>query len=415
MTHQPEGTQAIMSEIILINVSGQDQPGLTSSLMGILAEYNVGILDIGQAMIHDTLSLGILIEVPEEANVSPVLKDVLFHLHDKGMQVRFTPISEAEYSAWVAGAGRARYIITLLGRRITAEQIARIASVISAQGQNIEDVIRLSGRRPLHKAGEHSRACVELTVRGQPVDLDAMKRDFLEISGELGIDISFQEDNVYRRNRRLVAFDMDSTLIQQEVIDEMAKAAGAGEQVAEVTEAAMRGEIDFKESLRQRVACLEGLPESTLQTVAERLTLTEGAERLVRTLKSFGYRTAIISGGFTYFGRMLQERLGIDYVFANELEIEGGHLTGRVTGPIVDGPRKAELLREIAQQEQIRLDQVIAIGDGANDLPMLRLAGLGIAFHAKPVVRESARQSISTLGLDATLYLMGIKDTETPA
>ncbi|ABI57383.1 phosphoserine phosphatase SerB [Alkalilimnicola ehrlichii MLHE-1] len=404
-----------MSEIILINVSGQDQPGLTSSLMGILAEYNVGILDIGQAMIHDTLSLGILIEVPEEANVSPVLKDVLFHLHEKGMQVRFTPVSAEDYSAWVAGAGRARYIITLLGRRITAEQIARIASVISAQGQNIEDVIRLSGRRPLHKADERSRACIELTVRGQPVDLDTMKRDFLEISGQLGIDISFQEDNVYRRNRRLVAFDMDSTLIQQEVIDEMAKAAGVGDQVSAVTAAAMRGEIDFKESLRQRVACLEGLPESTLRSVADRLTLTEGAERLVRTLKSFGYRTAIISGGFTYFGRMLQERLAIDYVFANELEIENGLLTGRVTGPIVDGPRKAELLREIAQREQIRLEQVIAIGDGANDLPMLRLAGLGIAFHAKPVVRESARQSISTLGLDATLYLMGIKDTETPA
>ncbi len=403
-----------MSEIILINVSGEDQPGLTSSLMGILAEYDVGILDIGQAMIHDTLSLGILVEIPEQESVSPVLKDVLFHLHDAGMQARFTPITQEQYEHWVRGAGKPRHIITLLGRSISAEQIARISEVVTAQGLNIEDIVRLSGRRPLHRSGNRSRACIEVTVRGQPVDTDAMKRDFMDISQQLGIDISFQEDNVYRRNRRMVAFDMDSTLIQQEVIDEMAKAAGVGEECARVTEQAMRGEIDFRESLQRRVALLEGLPESTLEAVAERLTLTEGAERLVRTIKAFGYVTAIISGGFTYFGRHLQRRLGIDYVYANDLEIDGGHLTGRVLGEIVDGRRKAELLREIATSEGLALEQVIAIGDGANDLPMLRLAGLGIAFHAKPMVQESARQSISTLGLDGTLYLMGIKDTDTP-
>ncbi|MBK1735958.1 phosphoserine phosphatase SerB [Halorhodospira abdelmalekii] len=403
-----------MSEIILINVSGEDQPGLTSSLMGILAEYDVGVLDIGQAMIHDTLSLGILVEVPAEKDVSPVLKDVLFHLHDAGMQVRFTPITQERYHNWVRGAGKPRHIITLLGRSVTAEQMARIAEVITAQGLNIEDVVRLSGRRPLHREGERSRACVELTVRGQPVDPDTMKRDFMEISKALDVDISFQEDNVYRRNRRMVAFDMDSTLIQQEVIDEMAKAAGVGKECARVTEQAMHGEIDFCESLRRRVALLEGLPQETLQQVAERLTLTEGAERLVRTVKSFGYVTAIISGGFTYFGQHLQRQLGIDYVYANDLEICDGYLTGRVTGEIVDGRRKAELLRTIAEQEGLALEQVIAIGDGANDLPMLRLAGLGIAFRAKPVVQESARQSISTLGLDGTLYLMGIKDADTP-
>ncbi len=406
---------ATMSEIILINVSGEDQPGLTSSLMGILAEYDVGILDIGQAMIHDTLSLGILVDVPDQSDVSPVLKDVLFHLHDAGMQVRFTPIAKEQYENWVQGAGKPRHIITLLGRSVTAEQIARISGVVTAQGLNIEDIVRLSGRRPLHREGRRSRACVELTVRGQPVDTDAMKRDFMEISKDLGIDISFQEDNVYRRNRRMVAFDMDSTLIQQEVIDEMAKAAGVGEECARVTEQAMRGEIDFRDSLRERVRLLEGLPEETLERVAQSLTLTEGAERLVRTLKAFGYVTAIISGGFTYFGRYLQQHLGIDYVYANELEISGGQLTGRVVGSVVDGPRKAELLRHIADQEGLALEQVIAIGDGANDLPMLRLAGLGIAFRAKPVVQESARQSISTLGLDGTLYLMGIKDTDTPA
>ncbi len=404
-----------MSEIILINVSGEDQPGLTSSLMGILAEYDVGVLDIGQAMIHDTLSLGILIDVPEQKDVSPVLKDVLFHLHDAGMQVRFTPVSQEQYENWVRGAGKPRHIITLLGRSITAAQIARISRLITAQGLNIEDIVRLSGRRPLHLEGRRSRACVELTVRGQPVDTDTMKREFMEISQELGVDISFQEDNLYRRNRRLVAFDMDSTLIQQEVIDEMAKAAGVGDECAQVTEQAMRGEIDFRESLRRRVQLLEGLPEETLEEVARGLTLTEGAERLMRTIKAFGYVTAIISGGFSYFGRHLQERLGIDYVYANDLEIADGRLTGRVQGEIVDGPRKAELLRQLAEDQGLALEQVIAIGDGANDLPMLRLAGLGIAFHAKPVVQESARQAITTLGLDGTLYLMGIKDTEIPA
>ncbi len=404
-----------MSEIILVNISGQDKPGLTSSLMSILAEYNVGVLDIGQAMIHETLSLGMLLEIPDQEKLSPVLKDLLFHIHHLGMQVRFTPISNAQYESWAQGTGKPRYIITLLGRRITAEHIARIARVISENDLNIEDILRLSGRTPLHKGGETARACIELSVRGQPLDLDRMKQDFLEISQQLGVDISFQEDNVYRRNRRLVAFDMDSTLIQQEVIDEMAKVAGMGEEVSRVTEMAMRGEIDFRESLRKRVALLEGLDASLLEQVREKLSLTEGAERLITALKAFGYKTAIISGGFTYFGRYLQQRLGIDYMYANELEIRDGRVTGKVVGEIVDGPRKAELLREIANKERLNLEQVIAVGDGANDLPMLRIAGLGIAFHAKPLVKQSARQSISTLGLDGILYLMGIKDTDTPS
>lgn len=403
-----------MSEIILINVSGQDKPGLTSSLMSILSEYNVGILDIGQAMIHDTLSLGMLVEIPDHEKLSPVLKDVLFHIHHLDMRVRFTPISEDQYERWVRGEEQPRYIITLLGRRITAEQISRIARVISENDLNIEDIVRLSGRAPLHKGGENSRACIELSLRGQPLDLDAMKQAFMGISQELGVDISFQEDNVFRRNRRLVVFDMDSTLIQQEVIDELAKRAGVGEEVSGVTEQAMRGELDFRESLRKRVALLAGLDESVLAETAAELSLTEGAERLIRTLKTFGYKTGILSGGFGYFGRYLKERLGVDYVFANELEIENGKLTGRVAGDIVDGERKARLLREIADKEGLNLEQVIAVGDGANDLPMLRIAGLGIAFHAKPLVKRSARQSISTLGLDGILYLIGVKDTDTP-
>ncbi len=403
-----------MSEIILINVSGQDKPGLTSSLMSILAEYNVAVLDIGQAMIHDTLSLGMLVKIPGQEQLSPVLKDVLFHIHHLGMQVRFTPVSEEQYEAWVREADHPRYVITLLGRRITAEQIARVARVISENDLNIEDILRLSGRAPLHRGGDNTRACIELSVRGNPLDFDAMKEAFLEISQELGVDISFQEDNIYRRNRRLVVFDMDSTLIQHEVIDEMAKIAGVGDEVSRITEQAMRGELDFKQSLARRLALLEGMDASVLSEIADRLVLTEGAERLIKTLKTFGYKTAIISGGFSYFGKRLQEKLGIDYVHANELEIRDGKLTGRVVGPVVDGARKAELLKEIAEHEGIMLDQVIAVGDGANDLPMLRLAGLGIAFHAKPLVKRSARQSISTLGLDGILYFMGVKDTDTP-
>ncbi|MCS4504553.1 Phosphoserine phosphatase SerB2 [wastewater metagenome] len=403
-----------MSEVVLINISGHDNPGITSALMDILAGYGARVLDIGQAMIHDTLALGILIKIPDEAQSAPVLKDLLYEAHKLDLRVRFTPISAEDYERWVAHEGAPRQVLTLLGRRVTAEQIGRIAHVITDQGLNIEDIVRLTGRSALHDDNGGSRACIELTLRGTPRDPDAMKASFFSISEALGVDISFQEDNFYRRNRRLVVFDMDSTLIQQEVIDELAKEAGVGEQVVAVTEAAMRGEIDFRESLARRVALLEGLPETTLEAVAQRLTLTEGAERLLKTLHTLGYRTAVISGGFTYFGRYLQQRLDLDYVHANELEIADGRLTGRVIGEVVDGGRKAALLEEIAVQEGITLDQVIAVGDGANDLPMLKLAGLGIAFHAKPLVQQRARQAISTVGLDGILYLMGMKDAELP-
>jgi len=401
-----------VQEIVLINISGEDQPGVTSSITSILAQYDVSILDIGQAVIHDTLSLGILVSMPSGDESAPVLKDVLFRAHEMGVGIKFTPVNADSYGQWVNGQGKARHIITLLARRLSAEQLARVTDVVVANGLNIDNINRLSGRVPVGRDEGRTKACVEFSVRGEPSEPAALRASFLSIANELGVDIAFQEDNVFRRNRRLVVFDMDSTLIEAEVIDELAHEHGVGDRVSAITERAMQGELNFKESFSERVALLKGLDESVLERVAERLRLTEGAEHLVSTLKRLGFKTAILSGGFTYFGRYLQAKLGIDYVYANELEIENGSVTGRVVGTVVDGQRKAELLKEIAEKEALNLEQVIAVGDGANDLPMLSIAGLGIAFRAKPIVKQSAKQSISTLGLDGILYLIGFRDRD---
>jgi phosphoserine phosphatase len=382
-------------EIILINVSGEDRPGVTKSLTTILAEYGAAVLDIGQAVIHDFLTLGLLVEVPQGAKSGPILKDLLFRAHELDIRIRFTPVSEEDYEAWVGQQGKERHTITVLGRRLSAEHIAAVSTVLAEHGLNIDMIHRLSGRLPLREQQHTPYACVELSVRGTPRDAAAMRAAFLEITHTHDVDIAFQADDLYRRNRRLVAFDMDSTLIQAEVIDELAAAAGVGAEVAAITERAMRGEMDFKESLRLRLKQIAGLEESRLAEIAERLPLTEGAERLIQILKKIGFKIAILSGGFTYFGEHLKKRLGVDYVYANELEI------------------KAELLRAIAEKEHISLHQVIAVGDGANDLPMLSIAGLGIAFRAKPIVKRSARQSLSAAGLDGILYLIGVRDRET--
>ncbi|MBY4675685.1 phosphoserine phosphatase SerB [Marinobacterium arenosum] len=403
-----------MNEIILMTLSGEDKPGVTSALTAILAQYKINILDIGQAVIHNTLSLGILIQVPKEAESSPLLRDILFKAHELNMQVRFQPVLDGEYEQWVEHQGKSRHIISLLARKISAEHIARVTQVAAAHGLNIDNISRLSGRVSLQEsAQDRTKACVEFSVRGGPADAAALREEFLSVAAEMDVDIAFQEDSIYRRNRRLVVFDMDSTLIEAEVIDELAKEAGVGDQVIEITEAAMRGEIDFNESFRRRVGLLKGLDESVLERIAERLPLTEGAEELVSNLKALGFKTAILSGGFTYFGEYLRRKLGFDYVYANELDIRDGKVTGEVTGTIVNGERKAELLREIAAREGVRLEQTIAVGDGANDLPMLSIAGLGIAFRAKPLVRQSAKQAISTLGLDGILYLIGFRDRDT--
>ena len=399
-----------MKEIILINVSGEDKPGVTAAITSILAGFNVNVLDVGQAVIHDSLSLGLLVEVPADAESSSVLKDILFRGHEMGLQVRFNPIDPGDYESWVAAQGKPRYIVTLLARKITAEHLAAVTRVVSANALNIDRIDRLSGRISLDHVDRQSKASVELSVRGAVTDRAAFRGELMQLASELDIDIAFQQDTMFRRNRRLVVFDMDSTLIEAEVIDQLAAAAGVGDQVAAITERAMRGEIDFTESFRARVALLEGLSETVLDDIAQRLPVTEGAERLISTLKKLGYKTAILSGGFEYFGRYIQRLLGIDYVYANQLDIANGKVTGKVAGPVVDGQRKAQLLKDIAVQEGIALEQVIAVGDGANDLPMLSIAGLGIAFRAKPIVKQSAEQSISTLGLDGILYLLGISD-----
>ena len=399
-----------MNNILLISISGEDQPGLTAGITAILAEHSVNILDIGQAVIHATLSMGVLVEVPQDSNEGQVADAIEGYVRQHSMRVRISPVSEDSYGQWVQGQGRARYIITLLARKITADQLARVTAVVSRHGLNIDGINRLSGRIPLGELPALSKACVEFSVRGLLQDADAFRRDLLETAGVLEVDLAFQEDNMYRRNRRLVAFDMDSTLIEAEVIDELASLAGVGEQVSAITERAMRGEMDFSESFRARVALLQGLEEGALQQVANQLKITEGAEHLIATLRTLGYKTAILSGGFTYFAQHLQNRLGMDYVYANELDIVDGVVSGNIKGVIVDGARKAELLRQLAREEDIDLQQVIAVGDGANDLPMLSIAGLGIAFRAKPLVKQSAEQSISTLGLDAILYLLGFSD-----
>lgn len=402
-----------MREILLINVSGRDRPGVTTSITDILSRYHVNVLDIGQAVIHETLTLGMVVELPTDtAKSSPLLKDVLFRCHELDMAVRFTPISGQDYQHWVSNQGKDRYIVTLLARVITAKQIASITHIVADNGLNIDNINRLSGRISLESNATDQKACVEFSVRGEPKDIASMRTEFLAVANELGIDIAFQKDSAYRRNRRLVAFDMDSTLIEAEVIDELAYRAGVGEEVAAITEQAMRGEIDFTESFQRRVALLKGLDESVLEDVANHLPITEGAEKLINALKALGYKTAILSGGFTYFGRYLQKRLGIDYVHANELAIENGKVTGEVVGDVVDGNRKAKLLKEIAAIERLNLEQVIAVGDGANDLPMLSIAGLGIAFRAKPLVKETAEQAISNLGLDGILYLLGVRDRD---
>jgi phosphoserine phosphatase len=400
----------VNSEIILLNINGEDKPGLTAALTEILAKHDAFILDIGQSDIHRNLSLGILFK-SKNNNSGEIMKDLLFKAYEMDVNIRFTPISAERYSNWVGMQGKNRYIITLLGRILTARQIAAVSKIIAEQNLNIDNIVRLTGRIPLDEKQRAAKSCVELSVRGTPNNRQQMQEAFLELTSSLNFDISFQEESMFRRMRRLICFDMDSTLIQTEVIDELAERAGVGDKVRAITEQAMHGEIDFEESFRQRVKLLEGLDVSVMKEIAENLPITEGLGRLMKVLQKVGFKTAILSGGFSYFGNYLKEKYGFDYMYANELEIKNGKLTGNYLGDVVDGRKKAELLRLIAQVEKIDLRQTVAVGDGANDLPMLGIAGLGIAFHAKPKVKQNADQSLSTVGIDGILYFLGYKDS----
>ena len=398
-------------EQILISITGQDRPGLTASVMAILAKYGAQVLDIGQADIHSTLSLGILMRL-DGMHSWQVMKELLFKATELGVNIDFSPISDDEYESWVNHQGKNRYILTLIGRSLSARQIEATTKIIAEQGLNIDSILRLTGRMSIKHPERNVRACIEFSLRGNPADTAAMQKELMNMSQEMAVDFSFQHDDMYRRMRRLICFDMDSTLIQTECIDELAKRAGVGDKVSEITARAMHGEIDFKESFKERVALLKGLDASVMKDIAENMPITEGTDRLMSVLKTCGYKIAILSGGFTYFGEYLRKKYGIDYVYANELEIgDDGKLTGRYVGDIVDGQRKAELLKLIAQVERVNLAQTIAVGDGANDLPMIGEAGLGIAFHAKPRVVANAKQSINTMGIDGILYFLGFKDS----
>jgi phosphoserine phosphatase len=405
-----------LGKTILIHFYGPDHPGLTTALTTILASHHIAVLDIGQAVVHETLSLAVLIELPPQGAVTSLKAALTTRAHELNLQVRFTAVRADSLEHWLRGLHTQHFIITVLGRSITAEHLARVTAIIAAHAMNVDRIDRLSGQLspPKDASGPPANACVELAVSGDGSREPHLRADFLAAAHELSIDIAFQRESIFRRNRRLFAFDMDSTLIQGEVIDELARMAGVGDQVARITEAAMRGELNFDESFTRRVALLKGLPAERVASLLNAIPLAEGAERLIRTLRMLGYKTAILSGGFTFFARHLQQRLGIDYIHANDLEIVDGAVTGRVLPPIVNGERKAALLAEIAQSEDISLEQVVAVGDGANDIPMLKLAGMGIAYRAKPLVRQNAPQSISSLGLDGLLYLIGVRDRDLP-
>jgi phosphoserine phosphatase len=395
----PNGPQSSHQDRILVTVTGRDRPGVTATLTAILVDKGATLTDIEQVVVQGQLTMCLLVDLPRS---SDVLKELLFTAKQLSMELDFKPVTDADQGSQPADG--TRYVITALAPSLGAAHIHAVASTLAQEGANIEKISRLS---------EGALASVEIQATLPPTgDPDRLKRALLGVAMKASFDVALQREGLYRRSKRLVVMDMDSTLIRIEVIDELARAFGVYKEVSAITERAMQGEMNYDESLRQRVALLKGLDAAVLDKLSAELPITEGAETLVLVLKRLGYRLAIISGGFSRAADALKRRLGIDYAFSNNLEIEGGKLTGRVVGPIVNAQRKAELVEIIAQLEGVVLDQVVAVGDGANDILMLEKAGLGIAFHAKTKLREAADTSISGAGLDAILYLLGISARE---
>ena len=390
------------NRMVLITLTGPDKPGIIASVTGQIAEAGARIRDIEQTVTQNLLSLSVLIDFASgDADGKPLIKELLFLAKELGLDLDFQVIGEAEYRRKTT---RHAYVVTIMGGEVNAKALARVSRILADHQVNIERITKLT---------QGQLRCVEFLITTPPdLDVKALTRKLLHAATSLGVDIAVQKESLYRRAKRLVVMDMDSTLIQIEVIDELARLAGVGAAVAEITERAMNGELDFQEALRARVARLKGLEASALEQVYRNIPFTPGAKTLVRILKRLGFKTAVISGGFKFFTDRLKEELGLDYAYANQLEIIDGIVTGGVVGPIIDGARKAQLLEEIAAGEGITLDQVIAIGDGANDLPMLGKAGLGIAFNAKARVREQADTHINQQSLDSILYLLGLSERE---
>ena len=391
------------NKMVLITLIGPDRPGILAAVTGCIAEGGARIRDIEQSVTHTLMLLSLLIDFSAgESDQKPLIKDLLFLAKELGLQLDFEVVAEEDYQN--LQSSRFGYVLTMLGDRVDASAVNKVASLLTDYRINIDRINKLT-RGQLR--------CVEFFLNvPNNTDLKGMTRQLLAEGAGLGIDIAVQKENLYRRAKRLVVLDMDSTLIQIEVIDELARIAGVGEQVAAITERAMNGELDFQQALRERVSLLQGLPAEALEQVYRELPFTPGAKNLIRILRQLGFRTAVISGGFDFFTNRLKEELGLDYAYANALQIVDGQVTGQVDGAIVDGQRKADLLAEIAEREGITLSQVIAIGDGANDLPMLGRAGLGIAFNAKARVREQADYHINQGNLDSILHLLGIAEWE---